>query len=108
MSNVYTPDGNDLRRAEREVLIPKKMREYSRSQCVEEMKEFEKCCKGRTVSMVFLCRKQNIEMQDCLVRNYTAEGVREKCTLEYLEQRRVYRSSEKYKKTYLNNKQKIN
>ena len=104
MSNVYVPDGDDLRTVEREVLIPKKMREYSRNQCVDEMKEFEKCCKGRTVSMVFLCRKQNTVMQDCLIRNYTEEGVREKCTAEYLEQRRAYRDSEKYKKIYQQNK----
>lgn len=84
------------------------MREYSITQCGTEMKEFEKCCKGRTVSMVFLCRKQNTAMRDCLVRHYNEEGVREKCTREYLEQRKTYRSSEKYKKNYQKDKQEIN
>ena len=99
------PDDERLRRVERDVLIPKKMREIARARCSEELKEFEKCCKGRSVSMVFVCRPQNRSMLDCMKHNFNEEGLRERCTKEYLVERREYRSSPAYQK-YANKSQK--
>ncbi|KAI6649718.1 COX assembly mitochondrial protein-like [Oopsacas minuta] len=107
MSNVYMPDNEDMRRIERDVLVPKKMRAYARSRCADELKEFEKCCKGRTVSMVFVCRAQNSAMQNCLLRYFNEDGLRERCTREYLDERKQYRNSEGYKKNYQNQNSEI-
>ena len=98
MSNVYQPDDENLRKLERDVLIPKKMRKIAWTHCTEELKDFEKCCKGRSVSMVFVCRAQNRAMLDCMKRNFHKEGLRERCTQEYLEERKQYRSSQSYQK----------
>ena len=98
------PDNDKLRRVERDVLIPKKMREISWTRCSEELKEFENCCRGRTVSMVFVCRAQNRAMLDCMNRSFNEEGLRERCTKEYLDERKLYRSSPSYQNYAKTNK----
>ena len=100
MGHVYTPDKDDLRKVERDILIPKKMREIAKARCEDYVKEFENCCRGRTVSMVFMCRAQNTAMISCLDREFHDEGLRERCTREYLEKRKKFRDSEEYKKSF--------
>ncbi|KAJ8959191.1 hypothetical protein NQ318_022453 [Aromia moschata] len=40
------PDDLSLRKVEKDVLIPKKMRDIARTQkCVQEVAEFSECCK---------------------------------------------------------------
>lgn len=77
---------------ETEVLIPKKMRDIARSEmCVEEVQDFNKCCKASSLLMVVLCRKENDGLKSCLSKWYNDQKFRERCTKEYLEERSEYR-----------------
>ncbi|EDO46283.1 predicted protein, partial [Nematostella vectensis] len=81
-----------LRHVEKDVLIPKLVREKARERCKDLVDEFEKCCKGRSISMVWHCRKQNTAMKDCLTKNYQDKELFEACRVEYLQKRRQYQS----------------
>jgi len=66
MSVLGAGDSEGLRHVERDVLIPKKMREKAMKLCADYVKEFEDCVRGRTVSMVWACREPNKHMKECL------------------------------------------
>lgn len=94
--NVFLGDPNDrsLRRVEREVLIPKIMREKAKAeQCNPVVKAFESCCKEYSLLMVALCRKQNDELKTCLGIWYKDENFKKECTEIYLKERAEYRTT---------------
>lgn len=65
-------DGRDgLRRVELDVLVPKIMKTAALEKCESYVQSFSKCCKGRTISLVFACRDENQALDDCLRRNMT-------------------------------------
>jgi len=86
------PEDKSLRRVEKEVLIPKVMREKAKVEnCLEEVKAFESCCKENSILMVVTCRKQNELMQGCLGKWYRNEAFQKQCTEIYLNERSEYR-----------------
>lgn len=86
------PEDKTLRKVEIEVMIPKKMREKTRDQkCVEEVKAFTECCKENSVAMVWMCRKQNSKLKDCLNYWYNNDEFKKECEKEYLEERSEFR-----------------
>eukprot|EP00794_Sanderia_malayensis_P012238 gene12238-13499_t len=58
--------GEQLRKVERDVLVPKIMRERAKIRCKEYVDEFTKCAKGRTISVVLHCMKENDAMKNCI------------------------------------------
>ncbi|XP_003386007.2 PREDICTED: COX assembly mitochondrial protein homolog [Amphimedon queenslandica] len=88
---VKYPKGDDLRVVEKDVLIPKIMREKAMKRCSAEVKEFEDCMRGRTISAVWACQKTNKQMQDCLTALFKNEEFQEECKREYLQKREEYR-----------------
>ncbi|XP_023161142.1 COX assembly mitochondrial protein homolog [Drosophila hydei] len=88
------PNDTTLRKVEREVLIPKIMRDRARSElCPKEVADFEECCKASSIFMVATCRKQNSALMDCLSRWYKNEAFKEECKAIYLQERAEYRST---------------
>ncbi|XP_067145356.1 COX assembly mitochondrial protein homolog [Centruroides vittatus] len=87
------PNDRSLRRVEREVLIPKLMREKAKGKCTDEVKEFEDCCKISGFSMVIKCRKQNSELKKCIQNWYENPQFKKLCIEEYLKERSEYRQT---------------
>ncbi|XP_034101060.1 COX assembly mitochondrial protein homolog [Drosophila albomicans] len=88
------PNDTTLRKVEREVLIPKIMRDRARAElCTQEVADFEECCKASSIFMVATCRKQNSALMDCLSRWYQNEAFKEECRVIYLKERSEYRST---------------
>lgn len=64
---IGDPEDKSLRRVEKEVLVPKVMREKAKiEKCFDEVREFESCCKENSLLMVVTCRKQNDQLKTCL------------------------------------------
>lgn len=97
------PDDRSLRIVEKEVLIPKIMREKAKKEkCAPEVAEFTKCCAASSFLMAYTCRKENAAMQDCQTRWYQDEGFKNECKEIYLKERREYRLTgipKKHRKT---------
>ena len=89
--------GSNLRHVEKEVLIPKIMREEAKILCKEYVDAFTNCAKGRTLSLVTACKTENQEMQKCFQEWYFNEEFRGKCTDIYLKRREEYQ--ERYAQT---------
>ncbi|XP_043253623.1 COX assembly mitochondrial protein homolog [Colletes gigas] len=90
--NLGDPNDKSLRKVEKDVLIPQKMRNKAREEkCVKEVKEFSKCCKDASFAMVYKCREENTALKACLTKWYTDEQFREQCTQEYLHERSEFR-----------------
>lgn len=88
------PNDRSLRKVEREVLIPKIMRDKAKAEkCVQEVEDFSKCCKNSNIFMVFSCRKENNKLQECLGRWYQDEEFKNICKEIYLEERSEYRNT---------------
>ncbi|XP_026726282.1 COX assembly mitochondrial protein homolog [Trichoplusia ni] len=86
------PDDRSLRKVERDVMIPKLIREKAKTEkCIAEVAEFEKCCKESALLMVVKCRRENSVMKDCLGNWYQNDEFKQQCTEEYLKQRSEYR-----------------
>lgn len=86
------PDSKHLRKVEINVLIPKIMRERTKTEkCVPEVAAFEKCCKATGISMVVKCREENAALQECSAKWFQDETFREECTQIYLQRRSEYR-----------------
>lgn len=86
------PDDLSLRTVEKEVMIPKKMRDIARiEKCVKEVEKFTECCKESSVLMVLSCRKQNSALRSCLEHWYQDPDFKERCKKEYLQERSEYR-----------------
>ncbi|KAJ0174636.1 hypothetical protein K1T71_009744 [Dendrolimus kikuchii] len=86
------PDDRSLRKVEKEVLIPKLIRDKAKKEkCTTEVSEFEKCCKDSSLLMVVKCRKENSSLKDCLSSWYNNNEFKQLCTEEYLKERSEYR-----------------
>ncbi|TKC39813.1 COX assembly mitochondrial protein homolog isoform X1 [Monodon monoceros] len=82
-----------LRRAEKDVLIPKIMREKARERCSEQVQDFTKCCKDSGILGVVKCQKENSALKECLTAYYNDPDFREECKMEYLKEREEFRKT---------------
>ncbi|XP_032315292.1 COX assembly mitochondrial protein homolog isoform X1 [Camelus ferus] len=80
-----------LRHVEKDVLIPKIMREKARERCSEQVQDFTKCCKDSGVLMVVKCQKENSALKECLTAYYNDPVFYEECKMEYLKEREEFR-----------------
>ncbi|XP_034182547.1 COX assembly mitochondrial protein homolog [Osmia lignaria lignaria] len=86
------PDDKRLRKIEKDVLIPQKMRDRAKEEkCVKEVQEFAKCCKDSNFLMVFRCKELNNALISCLELWYKDPQFKNECTQAYLEERSEYR-----------------
>ncbi|KAG8042583.1 hypothetical protein G9C98_005217 [Cotesia typhae] len=71
--NLGDPDDKSLRKVEKDILIPKKVRERAKNEkCVDEVKE-------------------NQKMWNCYEKWYHDQELIDRCTQEYLNERTIYR-----------------
>ncbi|XP_036726297.1 COX assembly mitochondrial protein homolog isoform X1 [Balaenoptera musculus] len=82
-----------LRHVEKDVLIPKIMREKARERCSEQVEDFTKCCKDSGILMVVKCRKENSALKECLTAYYNDPTFYEECKMEYLKEREEFRKT---------------
>ncbi|KAM5157105.1 COX assembly mitochondrial protein homolog [Mantella aurantiaca] len=80
-----------LRHVEKDVLIPKLMREKSRVLCAEQVEAFTKCCQESGFFMVVKCRDENAALKECLTKYFKDPVFYEECKQEYLKEREEYR-----------------
>lgn len=81
-----------MRKVEKEVLIPKIMRDRAKKEkCVEEVKAFTECCRETNLLMSFKCQTENQAMKDCQLKWYSDEEFKNECKEIYLQQRKEYR-----------------
>lgn len=91
---VGDPEDTHLRKVEREILIPKLMRERTRNEkCRFESEEFGRCCADAGLLMTFKCKPQTKVMYECMETWYKNDDFIKECTEMYLKQRSEYRSS---------------
>ncbi|XP_072268487.1 COX assembly mitochondrial protein homolog [Pyxicephalus adspersus] len=89
-----------LRHVEKDVLIPKLMREKSKVLCAKQVEAFTKCCQESGLLMVVKCREENAALKECLTKHYEDPVFYEECKQEYLREREEYQKtgiSSKYK-----------
>ncbi|XP_055516362.1 COX assembly mitochondrial protein homolog isoform X1 [Leucoraja erinacea] len=55
-----------LRHVEKDVLIPKMVREKARELCSDKVEDFTKCCQENGFFMVVKCRAENTALKECL------------------------------------------
>ena len=90
--NSGDPNDRSLRKVEKEVLIPKLMRERAKAEkCVPEVAAFTSCCKASTLTMAYHCRKENDELRECLTQWYRDPEFQKECKEAYLEERSLFR-----------------
>ncbi|XP_011899401.1 PREDICTED: COX assembly mitochondrial protein homolog [Cercocebus atys] len=82
-----------LRHVEKDILIPKIMREKAKERCSEQVQDFTKCCKNSGVLMVVKCRKENSALKECLTAYYNDPAFHEECKMEYLKEREEFRKT---------------
>ncbi|XP_054268740.1 COX assembly mitochondrial protein homolog [Macrosteles quadrilineatus] len=86
------PDDTSLRKVEKEVLIPKIIRDRSREEkCIAEVAAFTKCGKESGLMMWLNCRQENKNLKSCLANWWNNEDFREECKQKYLRDRTEYR-----------------
>jgi COX assembly protein 1 len=86
------PDDKTLRKVEKEIMIPMKVRERTKAEkCVPEVEAFSQCCKDSGILMTFKCRAANAQLKTCLERWYKDEAFVDECTKQYLDERSYYR-----------------
>ncbi|KAK3580230.1 hypothetical protein CHS0354_012758 [Potamilus streckersoni] len=85
------PDDKTLRKVETEISIPQKMKKKAKENCQEVVQAFEKCGKDSGLLLPFKCRPYAKALERCLLGWYENEDFKEKCKLEYLEERSEYR-----------------
>lgn len=89
---IGDPYDTSLRIVEKEVLIPKIMRERAKTEkCTDEVAAFTKCCADNNLLMAITCREQNAAMQNCQTRWYQDEEFKNECKEIYLKERSEYR-----------------
>lgn len=90
--NLGDPDDRTLRKVEKEIMIPIKVRDKTKKEkCVAEGEVFTKCCKEAGFWMTWKCKKETKALNECLERWYKDEGLIKECTEEYLNERSEYR-----------------
>uniref|UniRef100_A0A8P0N848 C-X9-C motif containing 1 n=1 Tax=Canis lupus familiaris TaxID=9615 RepID=A0A8P0N848_CANLF len=87
------PAEQHLRHVEKDVLIPKIMREKARERCSEQVQDFTRCCKDSGILMVVKCRKENSALKECLTAHYNDPAFYEECKMEYLKEREEFRKT---------------
>ncbi|GFO01864.1 cox assembly mitochondrial protein like protein [Plakobranchus ocellatus] len=88
------PDDRSLRKAEREILIPAKMKEKAkRLKCASEVKDFGECAKQQGLMMPFMCRPKAKALEECLKAAYSDPAFINLCTEEFLDERSHYRKT---------------
>uniref|UniRef100_A0A336MRM7 COX assembly mitochondrial protein n=1 Tax=Culicoides sonorensis TaxID=179676 RepID=A0A336MRM7_CULSO len=86
------PDDRTLRKVEIDVMIPKILRERTKTlKCPDQVREFESCCKERGLMMWWSCRKQNDALKACQLKWYADEEFKNECKEIYLAERAEYR-----------------
>ncbi|XP_073534126.1 COX assembly mitochondrial protein homolog [Phyllobates terribilis] len=88
-----TAEDHGLRHVEKDVLIPKLMREKARVRCAEQVEAFSKCCQENGFLMVVKCRDENAALKECLTKHYNDPTFYEECKQEYLKEREEYRKT---------------
>lgn len=101
------PSDKTLRKVEREVVIPKLMKERAKELCHEEVKAFNDCGKLNGLLLPFKCRKENSAMQECTIRWYKDPNFVEQATNQFLEERSEYRRTGIPKKYRQNPKETV-
>uniref|UniRef100_A0A8C8S5P3 COX assembly mitochondrial protein n=1 Tax=Pelusios castaneus TaxID=367368 RepID=A0A8C8S5P3_9SAUR len=76
-----------LRHVEKDVVIPKMMREKARELCSDKVQAFTKCCQETGFFMVVKCRQENAALKECLTAYFNDPAFYEECKIEYLKQR---------------------
>ncbi|KAK1173475.1 hypothetical protein AOXY_G3594 [Acipenser oxyrinchus oxyrinchus] len=79
-----------LRHVEKDVLIPKLMREKAKERCSEKVHAFNECCKDSGFLMVLKCREQNTALKECLTVYYKDPAFYEECKQEYLKEKQEF------------------
>jgi len=88
------PNDRSLRIVEKEVLIPKLIREVAKTEkCFPEVEAFNRCCQDSKLLMAFQCREVNEQLKTCLAGWYQNEEFKEECKERYLKQRAEYRTT---------------
>ncbi|CAG2114280.1 unnamed protein product [Medioppia subpectinata] len=86
------PEDRTLRRVEKEILIPKIMRDKARTEkCTDFVKAFNDCCKENPILLVLKCRTENSRMKACLTDWYNNQHFQRQCEDIYLKPRSEYR-----------------
>ncbi|XP_011021225.1 PREDICTED: uncharacterized protein DDB_G0275933 [Populus euphratica] len=65
-----------------EEALRSKMKQKALKQCEEHASKYAQCATGRTMSVVWQCRKQAKELNECL-HQYTNDAVLEEMKREY-------------------------
>ncbi|XP_011876093.1 PREDICTED: COX assembly mitochondrial protein homolog [Vollenhovia emeryi] len=95
------PDDRSLRKVEKDVLVPKLMRERTKAEkCVDEVRDFHDCCLKAGLLHVVKCRGENNRMKACMEKWYYNQDFIKECTEQYLDERNEFR------RTGLSKKQK--
>ncbi|MED6264071.1 COX assembly mitochondrial protein homolog [Girardinichthys multiradiatus] len=76
-----------LRHVEKDVLIPKLMREKAKERCVDRVEAFSSCCKESGFLMVFRCREENAALKECLTQHYQDPAFFEECKRLYIQEK---------------------
>ncbi|KAM0727526.1 COX assembly mitochondrial protein-like protein [Formica fusca] len=88
------PDDKSLRKVETDILIPKLMRERTKTEkCVSEVKEFHDCCLNSGLLNVVKCRKENEIMKSCMEKWFFNQDFIKECTEQYLNERSEFRKT---------------
>ncbi|XP_067858867.1 COX assembly mitochondrial protein homolog [Heptranchias perlo] len=82
-----------LRHVEKDVLIPKMMREKAKEFCSDKVEAFTKCCQESGFFMVIKCREENAALKECLTDRYKDSALYEECKQEYLKEREEFRQT---------------
>ena len=82
-----------LRHVEKDVLIPKIVRQKARERCSEQVQDFPKCCKGSGILMLVKCQKENSSLKECVTAYYNDPAFYEECKMEYLKEREEFRET---------------
>nr|ACQ58913.1 C3orf68 homolog [Anoplopoma fimbria] len=80
-------EGIHLRHVEKDVLIPKMMREKAKERCAEKVEAFNHCCKDSGFLMAFKCREENAALKECLTIHYRDPVFFEQCKQEYIKEK---------------------
>ncbi|XP_026149161.1 COX assembly mitochondrial protein homolog isoform X2 [Mastacembelus armatus] len=76
-----------LRHVEKEVLIPKLMRDKAKERCAEKVEAFNHCCKESGFLMVVKCQEENAALKECLTLHYKDPAFFEECKQEYIREK---------------------
>ncbi|XP_026228720.1 COX assembly mitochondrial protein homolog [Anabas testudineus] len=76
-----------LRHVEKDVLIPKLMREKAKERCADKVQAFSHCCKETGLLMAFKCQEENSALKECLTLHYKDPAFFEECKKQYIQEK---------------------